>query len=138
VSSRCTGHCCQRFHLPYTPEELADAHHRAIVNEEPETSDLRMIGLMVRYVGPDIGLDCNGDQRPPALFPQGAWYTCSHFVDGNCSIYETRPRMCREYPYRAPGCKYRDCTWSPPDQLAFLATLVSPAAATTTMEQPNA
>jgi Fe-S-cluster containining protein len=51
-------------------------------------------------------------------------YTCKNFdsATNNCTAYETRPSMCRDYPYgqsyiekgylpRAEGqCNYRDCT----------------------------
>ena len=39
------------------------------------------------------------------------YWTCSNHdrATGNCAIYDTRPRMCKEYPYGRP-CGYIDCT----------------------------
>ena len=64
----------------------------------------------------------HGNRGP---WPHFVWhYTCKNFdpVTKNCTAYETRPEMCRDYPYgnpphskgykpRAEGqCNYRDCT----------------------------
>lgn len=40
-------------------------------------------------------------------------FTCRHFADGNCQIYENRPAMCRKYPYNRI-CEYADCTMKDP------------------------
>jgi Fe-S-cluster containining protein len=41
----------------------------------------------------------------------GHYYTCRHLTeDGDCGIYETRPGMCRDYPYRNTVCGYLNCT----------------------------
>lgn len=36
--------------------------------------------------------------------------------EGNCGIYETRPDMCKEYPYGSLGrhgrCNYDSCEWN--------------------------
>jgi Fe-S-cluster containining protein len=55
------------------------------------------------------------DGGPP---PQtGHYYTCRHHdtVTGNCTTYETRPRVCRDYPFYGSGyrnrCRYKTCTW---------------------------
>lgn len=63
-------------------------------------------------------------------------YTCKNFdpVTNNCTAYDARPAMCRDYPYgnpphshgykpRAEGqCNYRDCTrrCTPPKPLEKL------------------
>ena len=40
------------------------------------------------------------------------YYMCKHFNEKMkvCSIYEHRPPMCRDYPYRSE-CNYAGCTW---------------------------
>lgn len=55
---------------------------------------------------------------PPPGSPRSAdglvrhYYTCSLLgPDGNCTAYETRPDMCRAFPY-AP-CPYPGCTNEP-------------------------
>ena len=44
----------------------------------------------------------------------GGWlFTCRHLdeLTGDCLIYESRPGMCRDYPYSRP-CGYPGCSWS--------------------------
>jgi Fe-S-cluster containining protein len=41
------------------------------------------------------------------------WYTCTKLQpNGDCGIYETRPLLCREFPYNNP-CPYKACEWEP-------------------------
>ena len=49
-------------------------------------------------------------------------FACRHFKGGQCAIHETKPRMCRDYPYDRP-CKIPGCTWSE------VSTLLLPAPA---------
>jgi Fe-S-cluster containining protein len=82
----CTAKCCRYFALPIeTPEEFADfeyirwylLHDRATVFKEDDD-----------------------------------WYllvytTCKHLQDDNrCGIYETRPKICRDYTTK--DCEYED------------------------------
>jgi Fe-S-cluster containining protein len=56
----------------------------------------------------------DGEQIAAMVIPiepseNGWWYTCRNLQeDGLCAVYETRPAMCREYPYgdqcMFPGC----------------------------------
>lgn len=41
------------------------------------------------------------------------FYTCRHLdaATGDCTDYDNRPRLCREYPYGV-DCEKRDCTWT--------------------------
>lgn len=101
MGDRCSGHCCERFWLPYDYQTF---------KEKAETiQDGVQIADML------IPLD---DQSHPsecvdrADLETGAYYRCRHLTEnGDCGIYETRPRMCSGYPY-ARLCLYRDCTWS--------------------------
>jgi len=49
------------------------------------------------------------------LVPLGVYrgqelFTCKHLgANGDCGIYEKRPRMCREFPGPEP-CPYRNCS----------------------------
>ena len=43
---------------------------------------------------------------------EGYRYRCKHWdpETGDCTIYDIRPQMCRDYP-GAHGCNYAACTW---------------------------
>lgn len=86
--TRCTGHCCRRFHLD------PDAVERLL--HEPET--LR-----------------DGVQIRDMLLPTGEedYWTCVNYdPEGTaCKIYDERPEMCREHP-PSGACSYEGCTLS--------------------------
>lgn len=111
MGDRCTGHCCQRFTLPLSPDEIREnydawrAQKSEDSNKRVPLEDIWLLAPMVRYLG-FLHSDSNGDPSPEGRH----WYRCVHLQDGNCSIYEHRPRMCREYPY-GKACKYHGCTW---------------------------
>jgi Fe-S-cluster containining protein len=101
--TRCTGHCCSRLTLSFGPRRL-----RRMARED-KAPDIKQIAAMLLYVG---------YQRVGKLSDSPEWtrkkahfYRCANLVDGNCSIYESRPKMCREYPY-GERCSYAKCTWS--------------------------
>jgi Fe-S-cluster containining protein len=99
MSDRCTGHCCKRFTLPYSPEELVAYKDRLLESD--------VVVPMVTFLEVST-LHADGIDYPDA--PRW-WYTCKNLLpDGNCGIYETRPRMCWDYPYEST-CQYVDCTW---------------------------
>ncbi len=89
--TRCTGHCCKAFHLPYSPEQLAEVAHTI--------EDGAVIAEMAAPLGPGTFTD------------EGWWrYSCRNLTpSGDCAIYETRPRMCAAYPYGG-RCIERGCT----------------------------
>ena len=106
---RCTGHCCKRFTLPYSPEDIqaqAEAHERG------DKSWLDSKGGKHMKFNPDIEQIANmiiyldrGEKNDLYL------YTCGNLdkETGNCKIYEDRPSMCREYPY-GKKCNFKGCT----------------------------
>lgn len=108
--SRCTGHCCTCFTFPWSPEvlELVDQAEQGRARGEdwpegvPQLQDGATIAAMVVPIGP--GIEGTG------LFE----YTCKHYDadSGNCTAYDSRPQMCREYPYGRP-CPWADCTMAP-------------------------
>ena len=108
--SRCTGHCCRLFTIPASPEDLAEqeARHAALARREapdgPAYTDGPQIAAMVTYVG-------WFDRSPVTGGPGGGhFYSCNNLgEDGNCRIYDERPSMCREYPYREL-CQFQGCT----------------------------
>ena len=113
-ATRCSGACCRCFSLPHSPAELWDNYDRwANGVEEPPPGqtgiliDIHILAPMVMYVG----------TRPPdwAGFSHadpGYYYTCKHFsaATGDCTIYERRPQVCRDFPYGRP-CEFKGCTW---------------------------
>lgn len=112
--SACAGHCCRIFYLPHTPAEL-EAKRGDLVDGET-------ICDMVIYRGLLTADQYEGYCRQHGLAPDkhvlikrttGNYYTCKCLtVDGLCSIYETRPHMCRDFPYGHP-CQYGDCEHGP-------------------------
>jgi Fe-S-cluster containining protein len=95
--------CCQAFSLPYSPGQLWERYTGEI---EPPLMDQEIIIPMVRY----IGLQWRRGYLSHV-------YTCTNLgADGRCTIYESRPEMCRLYGdsnSSHPVCEYHNCesTW---------------------------
>lgn len=99
MADRCTGHCCRRFFLPFSPDELKAAYFRKMgaATDGLLLEDIDLVWPMVRF----IEQDTNG----------GHFYSCRHLQpNGDCGIYSVRPAMCRDYPYGASR-NFQDCTW---------------------------
>lgn len=130
--SRCTGHCCRAFFLPYSPEEIRRAYlawrdGKPVLRSSPESPeipnliDIHIIAPMVRHLGFGTRLDVAPTspitptpEAPNSIAPSGHFYTCVHLQqNGDCGIYDIRPTMCRDYPYGLP-CRYPGCTFTAP------------------------
>ena len=93
---RCTGHCCRGFSLE---------HPHSVVKEE-----------FARWQADPASatLIPNIDFIADMLVPLGTFrgqelFTCKHLSkEGNCTAYEQRPKMCRDFPGPNP-CAYRNC-----------------------------
>lgn len=94
---RCVGHCCRCFSIEHPYALVQEQYRQQLAHpNEPKASipDIAVIGAM--------------------LIPQGVVrgqeiFTCKNLSkDGNCTIYETRPQMCRDFPGSRP-CPYRNC-----------------------------
>ena len=101
--TRCTGHCCVAFPLPYSLEQI-----RAMVARETETiaEDIDTVAEMV------YPIDWVPTSEEVAHDKDWGHYTygCKHLQEtGDCAIYERRPRMCRDYPYGS-RCPIEGCT----------------------------
>lgn len=122
-TARCTGQCCKEFPLSYGPEELRErCKPRPALDilriSKPTFLDMapiqdgEIIADMVIYLGWRRWklADINDEMKAQ---PKMHFYTCKHLQDdGNCGIYDKRPRMCRDYPeYGRDGfCGHTTCT----------------------------
>lgn len=92
---RCTGHCCRQFSIEYPYQEVMADYKRH--ERDPASARIPDIGVIGKMLVP------LGTFRGQELF------TCRHHsASGDCTIYETRPRMCRDFPGPA-ACPYRNC-----------------------------
>lgn len=119
MADRCTGKCCEMFHLPHSPLRIK-AHARAITNKSGtayvyengkrtrvnQLQDGEMITSMVEFIE---SMPKDADKPDGDMI---YWYSCKNWdaKSGDCTVYETRPRMCRQYPY-GKACAYDGCTW---------------------------
>jgi Fe-S-cluster containining protein len=118
--ARCTGHCCRSFWLPYSPAELLENYQawkggRFVKgrdrNDHPQASEIWLIAPMAIY----LGYLPQNPQKPEPLIngAHGHFYRCAHVREnGDCGIYEMRPKMCRDYPY-GTDCDFPGCTMRP-------------------------
>lgn len=100
--SRCTGHCCRNFWLPFDPAGLRFEAKKARIGKS-------------RYIACEV-LKVEAMAIPIRPAQNTGWrYTCKHHdpVTGDCQNYAERPRMCSDYPYGKP-CSYRGCTLKQP------------------------
>ncbi|NIL98917.1 MAG: YkgJ family cysteine cluster protein [Planctomycetales bacterium] len=116
----CTGKCCRYFALPIeTPDEYKDFEYIRWYMLHGETT-----------------IFCEDDD----------WYLmvhncCDHLLpDNRCGIYETRPRICREYT--TDDCEYEDQWtydryWETPEQMAEYAEAVTPPKKGASLRSPR-
>lgn len=93
---RCTGHCCFPISLPLGPEEL-EKRKRELADGETMAASFVSLGRKTE------------DGR--------FLYACKHFVNGQCAIHETKPDVCKGFPYERL-CIVPGCTWA---KVAILA-----------------
>ena len=73
--------------------------------------DGEQVLAMVEPLGKFTSLEATGlGAGPGDTFKPTHFYRCKNLVDSDCSIYDQRPAVCREYPYRGQPCRYADCT----------------------------
>lgn len=109
IMSRCTGHCCREFALPYDPVDLRKARRNFEAHARGE-DDLPHDGVGLH---PDMDVI-----EPMAEYIKSVggnhYYACRNLTEsGDCAIYETRPGMCRDYPYDGGVCMNTGCTMEP-------------------------
>lgn len=96
--STCTGHCCFSFSLPDLP--------RVIGRYGGESRQIARMVIPLRTV-PRGGVLPSGD----IAVHSERFYTCRNLdrETGRCATYDTRPAMCRDYPY-GRKCTFKECT----------------------------
>lgn len=101
--NRCTGHCCRAFTVSSSLDVLAE-----LANNGDEQA-----AIVFDMVIP-IPLEADVSAIDPDATPGVQRYECRHFDprSGNCTNYEGRPIMCRDYPYEhmENGCQFSQCT----------------------------
>lgn len=129
--TRCTGHCCEDFTLPFSPMQFAwwakllrlgklptywrlygkrrygsELNKGAVNNYNPD--EIRKVSEMIIFKY--SSKTCLGNPNRK-IDHELYHYTCKHFnkSTGNCMNYENRPGMCRDYP-NTGTCKYKGCT----------------------------
>ena len=91
---RCTGHCCRGFSLEYPNAVVKEEYAKAQAGQDSFIPNVTTIAEMLIPLG---------------VFRGQELFTCKHLSqEGNCTIYEMRPQMCRDFPGPDP-CKYRNC-----------------------------
>lgn len=106
-TERCTGHCCKRFYLPKSPDEIQQMYEDWLKFGQQGTrphNDIDIIAPMLIYLEYS-NVHTDGSIKPY----KSHYYTCRNFDGQGCRIYDRRPAMCSDYPYNAP-CIYKDCT----------------------------
>lgn len=137
TTDRCTGHCCQNFYMPLSPDELERGYRRWSTDggtqiqmngkrDSPIYRDIHLIAPMVVYLGPDAKMSRCVNPTDETLLGKPELpshrYRCKHFDPKAkvCTIYDIRPAMCRDYPgedwpnasiEKRATCNYAGCTW---------------------------
>ena len=142
AKTRCSGHCCRSFSIRKSPEELK-AEFLLPKDDCRRGKDIDIMYSMLIYLGafetnpllrlrgeswavkglhlakrdmenhPQFQMEL---KETPSYNSTGHYYACKNLsLDGNCTIYETRPHMCRSYP-NGHRCQFADCTLSEEDQ----------------------
>jgi len=124
---RCTGSCCVAFMLPEGPEFYKKDYEVYLewvkdkAKSRPSTTEIEIISPMLIYHGlgwwyytTDTFLSEKEEPtwKEDGCDPPTHHYTCKHFdvETRDCTIYESRPNMCRLYPYDGV-CKLKGCTF---------------------------
>lgn len=99
-SQRCTGQCCRDFILWSGDQKIPVSWLEEWLKDPELSGEQRQVFEMV------VPLEECEDEDGHVY----TTFTCKNFDSeyGDCTIYETRPEMCRRYPREA--CNYDGCT----------------------------
>lgn len=111
MSDRCKGHCCSNVVTDHSPEWMAEQYQFWLNVGSPEGMDIGIVYPAWEYQG-----ERHLHLQDGTLAGTSHIYRCRHLTsEGDCGIYETRPRLCRAYPhevYMRKGCTDPDCAWT--------------------------
>jgi len=110
MAGRCTGHCCDTIPLSYSPDTLA-------------VLTLNLDALFIldnwKYLG-ELTVKEAGVLDKVYMLRELAdgsarmhFYQCLRWdaVTGNCTVYDSRPRLCKDHPTPGAGpCERKECT----------------------------
>ena len=133
--SRCSGQCCKKFCLPFSPMQAEHFKRQLAIGKDVVTfegeygvarygvdgQDIDTIVDMIQFIRMDYQSSQDGHARGQSAkrtrrkrYERIYHYTCKHFDGKNCTIYEARPQMCRDFP-NGTTCTYRGCTLECPE-----------------------
>lgn len=89
--------------MAYSPAALA-----ALAEEFGAHSEQHQVANMLVSLGEDFVGPCRHSYGPTGA--RSYWYRCRNYDTESrlCTAYDSRPDMCRNYPYRST-CRYLDC-----------------------------
>lgn len=105
----CIGKCCIVFDLtsgtPYEKLQSAENHQRSVIAAMLKPLSLEEARERTERFA--MGEPAEGVQH----------YSCRHWDEDTrlCKIYEARPLMCSEYPYRGEPCVHEGCGFIRPE-----------------------
>lgn len=113
-TSRCTGHCCRNFTLPFSPMEMNFWHKVALKTKQKRWGEdtLKVPPMLIYLYSDNKHVNASRDQKLNTSKITKYHYTCKNYDNdtGNCKIYDDRPNMCKSFNDRGQNCTYRDCT----------------------------
>lgn len=110
MGDRCTGHCCDTIALSYPPEFLAGL---------TLNNDALFVLANWRYLGQRTPREAGVLDKAYMLTELREGIERLHFYQcmrwdaetGNCMVYDSRPRLCRDHPTPREGpCERKGCT----------------------------
>lgn len=96
MADRCSGHCCRGFGIGgITIQDLEDDLARTDGHRWDPEQSRKLVAMLVPLPS----------ENGQSLF------TCRklHTITGDCTDYENRPKLCRDYPYDH-ACTFKGCT----------------------------
>lgn len=115
----CIGSCCERFVLDLSIHKLKKSYEKwyqckgNFIYRGKEVSIVKDIHLIYPMVIPlDGGKKMDFDPATGEKSSGCYHYSCKHYNNKEkmCTIYDTRPEMCRGYPY-GNACRYKGCSF---------------------------
>lgn len=118
METRCTGHCCKRFVLSVTYEELeqsAEAERAGATHWTDKLGKERsLLAQGAQVFDMVIKLEQNENDKLHISPEHMQRYSCKNLdTDNNCTIYETRPNLCKTHGQEDGSCTYAGCTLVP-------------------------